>query len=185
MDAVALLVALLRVDPVRWHLLGVVRDMHLPDGWIGAGFVRNAIWDHLHGRSPSAMTGDVDVLWHDRQCVDPAVDRAYEARLRAIEPSVVWSVKNQARMHGRNGDRPYPSAVDAMRYWPETATAVAVRRIGNDDCDVAAPFGLDDLMGLVLRPTPGFAGGKRVVYEARVRSKRWLERWPLLIEREG
>jgi hypothetical protein len=28
-------------------------------------------------------------------------------------------------MHMKNGDAPYLSAVDAMRFWPETATSVA------------------------------------------------------------
>ncbi|WRQ77412.1 nucleotidyltransferase family protein [Pseudomonas saxonica] len=31
----------------------MVRSLNLPDCWIGAGFLRNAVWDYLHGRSPS------------------------------------------------------------------------------------------------------------------------------------
>ena len=172
--------SILRADRRRWHLLGVVAALDLPDGWIGAGFVRNAVWDHLHGRPPLAPDGDVDVIWFDHDRTDPALDRLYEARLAAIEPSVVWSVKNQARMHVRNADHPYASAVDAMRHWPETATAVAARRRGDLLCDVAAPLGLDDLFGLVLRPTTNFVDRKRGIYDERLRSKKWAERWPLL-----
>lgn len=182
MDAASQVVAILRADPLRWHLLGVVSALSLPDGWVGAGFVRNAVWDHLHGYSFSAPTGDVDVIWHDPLCVDAAEDRKHEAALHVVEPKFAWSVKNQARMHGRNGDEPYSSATEAMRYWPETATAVAVRRIGPDDCEVAAPLGLDDLMHLVLRPTARFAGEKHHIYEERVRSKGWVKAWPLLRE---
>lgn len=182
MDAASQVVAILRADAIRWHLLKVVSDLDLPDGWIGAGFVRNAVWDRLHGRFASSPSGDIDVIWYDPLCTDPAVDRKYEAALRAVEPTIAWSVKNQARMHDRNGDDPYSSATEAMRYWPETATAVAVRRIGNDDCEVAAPFGLDDLLTLVLRPTPRFVSEKRHVYEERVRSKRWTSSWPLLLK---
>ena len=83
-------------------------------------------------------------------------------------------------MHRRNGDPPYASAVAAMRGWPETATAVAARRQGPEGLALAAPFGLDDLLGLVLRPTPRFAGGKRAIHEARVREKAWLSAWPRL-----
>ncbi|MCC2975660.1 nucleotidyltransferase family protein [Sphingomonas sp. PL-96] len=175
MDAASKVIAVMRADPLRWHLLGVVSALDLPDGWIGAGFVRNAIWDHLHGRPPSAPTGDVDVIWHDPFCVDAAKDRKLEAVLHVVEPAIPWSVKNQARMHGRNADEPYSSVTEAMRYWPETATAVAVRRVGKDDCEVAAPMGLGDLMQLVLRPTPHFAGKKRHIYEGRVRSKGWMK----------
>ena len=55
----------------------------------------------------------------------PSRDRAIEAELRALAPGIDWSVKNQARMHLRNGDPPYSGATDAMRHWPETATAIA------------------------------------------------------------
>ncbi|TPG49633.1 nucleotidyltransferase family protein [Roseomonas nepalensis] len=174
--------AILRADPRRWHLLDVARALGPPDGWIGAGFVRNAVWDHRHHRAPLPPTGDVDVVWHDPFRADPAEDRRHEAALRAAEPSVRWSVKNQARMHARNGDAPYASVPDAMRHWPETATAVAARRSGPDGCDIAAPFGVDDLLNLVLRPTPAFLGAKRAVYEERQRSKQWTALWPLLRE---
>lgn len=185
MTAAAHVSSLLRADPLRWRLLGIVQALHLPDCWIGAGFVRNAVWDHLHGQPAAALDGDVDVIWYDPLCTDAAEDREIEARLRRLEPDVAWSVKNQARMHVRNGDLPYASATDAMRFWPETATAVAARRSGSDDCDVAAPLGLDDLLGLVLRPTARFTTDKRIIYEQRVRSKNWLECWPLLSRAES
>jgi hypothetical protein len=178
--AVSYVSSILRADPVRWHLLGVAAALDLPDCWIGAGFVRNTVWDRLHGRARSPLTGDVDVIWYDPQRADAAHDREIEQALRALEPAVDWSVKNQARMHGRNGDAPYSSAVDAMRHWPETATAVAARRSGPERCEIAAPLGLDDLFDLVLRPTSRFVGEKRSIYEARIYSKSWLGRWPLL-----
>jgi hypothetical protein len=173
-------ISILRADRRRWHLLGVVAALDLPDCWIGAGFIRNAVWDHLHGRPLSPPSGDVDVIWFDSDRTDPALDRLYEVRLAAIEPSVVWSVENQARMHVRNADPPYASAVDAMRHWPETATAIAARRHGDALCEVAAPLGLDDLFGVVLRPTANFVDRKRSIYDERLRSKKWAERWPLL-----
>lgn len=180
MEAASRIVAILRSDPLRWHLLGIVTALNLPDGWIAAGFVRNAVWDHLHGRRPSVLSGDVDVIWHDPACNDPREDRRHEATLCAMAPDVTWSVKNQARMHVRNDDAPYASAIEAMRFWPETATAVAARRIGETDCEVAAPLGLNDLTKLILRPTLRFVGEKRQIYEERVRSKGWKDDWPLM-----
>lgn len=180
MNGVALVTAILRADALRWRLLEIVRDLNLPDGWIGAGFIRNAVWDHLHGRAPSPPSGDVDVIWYDPHRNDAARDARYEAALRTVDSSIAWSVKNQARMHSRNGDRPYKSATDAMRFWPETATAIAVRRSENDDVMVAAPFGFDDLLQLILQPTPRFRGEKRAVFEDRLHSKAWVTTWPLL-----
>lgn len=172
--------SVLRADPLRWRLLGVVRDLGLPNCWIGAGFVRNAVWDHLHGRTLSPLVGDVDVIWFDAQCGDHVEDRRIEAFLGDVAPGIAWSVKNQARMHIRNSDPPYASCTDAMRFWPETATAVAARRHGLDGLDVAAPVGVDDLLNLTLRPTPRFLGEKRHIYEDRLEGKGWVSSWPLL-----
>jgi hypothetical protein len=172
--------SILRADPLRWHLLGVVSALRLPDCWIGAGFVRNAVWDHLHGRLPSPPQGDVDVIWYDDRRTDPEQDRHLETSLTDAEPSVVWSVKNQARMHVRNADQPYRSSTDAMRFWPETATAIAARRTEEGNCEIAAPLGLDDLFRLVIRPTSRFTTDKHDMFKARVDDKDWLTRWPRL-----
>lgn len=181
-DHAATLARLMLADPWRMSVLRQVSALRLPDCWVGAGFVRAAVWDHLHGRPPAPLTeGDIDVIWFDPLEATPAMDTAIEQRLKASNPSpLAWSVKNQAGMHLRNGDRPYHSATDAMSFWPETATAVAVRLNGNA-LEIAAPFGLDDLFALVLRPGPAFRDAKRPSFDARVRGKRWRERWPNLI----
>lgn len=174
---------LLHNDPLRWRLLGVVRDLNLPDCWIGAGFIRNAVWDHLHGRPVTPPKTDIDVIYFNPANVDPAEDRSLENRLRILEPDLDWDVKNQARMHARHGDAPYESATDALSRWSETATAFAVRRTENDEIDITAPYGLDDLVNLVLRPPPRFVVERGATYRERLTKKRWLERWPLLQER--
>ena len=170
----------LAVDGERLRLLTLVRTLPLPDCWVGAGFVRDAVWDDLHGFPATLPSGDVDVVWFDPANVDPSEDRRLEERLLALDASVRWSVKNQARMHVRNGDAPYASTVDAIRHWPETATAVAARLGADGSCELAAPFGLDDLFHLVVRPTPVFSGDRCGIVLDRLRRKRWLERWPRL-----
>ncbi len=159
--------------------LRLVADVAGTDFWVGAGFLRAAVWDFLHGRAPSPPEGDVDVVWFDAGACDAALDRAIEARLFASDPGEKWSVKNQARMHARNGDTPYVSLADAIAHWPETATAIAARVV-DGRIEVLAPHGTEDLFSLTLRPTPTFAGEKYAVFAERVRSKRWLERWPRL-----
>ncbi len=152
----------------------------LPDCWIGAGFVRDAVWDHLHGRKVAQPTGDVDVLWFDAAATS-VQDRAIEAGLKTVVPSGKWSVKNQARMHLRNGDAPYSSVSDAMRHWPETATAVAARIGHGGDIEINAPLGLEDLFALILRPTAQFLSEKLPIFVERVSSKQWLTRYPDLV----
>ncbi|MGK3112107.1 nucleotidyltransferase family protein [Candidatus Pantoea formicae] len=166
-------------DPVRMKILHAVQALELTDGWIGAGFVRDAVWDHLHGYVQSPVSGDVDVVWFDSENCSPELDRVLEDRLKQQIPSLDWSVKNQARMHLRNGDHPYTSTGDALLYWPETATAVAVR-LGPEGLDITAPYGLSDLFELRLRPTPVFEREKLNFFKQRVGTKRWVERYPKL-----
>jgi hypothetical protein len=122
----------------------------------------------------------VDVIWLSSLPMQEDVDLRVEQELRGVMPALRWSVKNQARMHFRNGDKPYISVADAMLHWPETATAVAVRLAPSGLIEVNAPFGLDDLFALRLRPTPAFQTSKLPIFVDRVSSKCWVERYPLL-----
>ena len=169
---------LLRQDARRWQALQAVAALDLPQGCIGAGFLRNLIWDRLHGFDSDCRDADLDVIYHDPGMSDPAHDRWLEDRLRAKLPDLRWSVRNQARMHRRNGDAPYASVTDAMRHWPETATALAARLEG-DAIRLIAPFGTEDVMGMILRPTSE-APHKRAAFEARLKARNWLGRWPRL-----
>lgn len=172
MQYLARLTTLLLNDPLRMTALEQVPA----ECWIGAGFIRDAVWDALHAAAPQPITGDVDVIHLDSY----EDDEGPEQRLRQQAPVFRWSVKNQARMHLRNGDAPYVSIEEALRHWPETATAVAVRLTADKTLQVIAPFGLDDLFQLYLRPTPRFRGEKHPIFQQRVAEKGWLTRYPKL-----
>jgi hypothetical protein len=160
------------------RVLGIVKELGLPDCWVAAGFVRNCVWDYLHRHSTSPLHQDIDVIWYDERRATPEHDALLEASLSGRDNTLDWSVKNQARMHQRNADSPYRSATDAMRYWPETATAVGVRLDQQGCIEIAAPFGLDDLFDLIVRPTERFRSEKHPVYLDRIRSRNWHAIWP-------
>lgn len=160
--------------------LHLVKALTLPDCWVAAGFVRDAVWDSLHGLSMMPPWGDSDVVWFDAGQTQVATDGLIERALRKQAPERRWSVKNQARMHIRNHDAPYTNVAHAMRHWPETATAIAVRLNNDGHIEVNAPFGLTDLFQLTLRPGPSFQGAKKPVFDERVRKKKWLSRYPQL-----
>ncbi|MDF3937125.1 nucleotidyltransferase family protein [Pseudomonas citronellolis] len=172
------LAALLAASPERLRLLRVLRAAGPSGAWIGAGFVRNAVWDALHQHAEATPLADVDVLYFDPGCLDAEPDYAFERQLALACPEVNWSVRNQARMHLRNGDRPYADIADALRHWPEVCTAVAVRLRG-EELELLAPLGLDDLFALRVRPTEHFRG-KPAIYRERQLRKDWRRRWPLL-----
>lgn len=174
------LIQLIRADDVRMTALKAVRSLQLPDCWIGAGFIRDFVWSHLHGQTPLRHAADIDVIWFGAQDRDEATDRGLEAKLQTMVPGQNWSVKNQARMHIRNGDLPYSSCADAMRHWPETATAIAIRLADDGDLQCNVPFGLSDLFTLQLHPTPNFQANKAQLFLKRVEEKGWLKRFPLM-----
>lgn len=180
MERLVELQSLIASDTRRKQVLQLVQALGLPDCWVAAGFVRSCVWDHVHQYPESPLPQDIDVIWFDPERSTAEHDTALERALHARDATLGWSVKNQARMHLRNGDRPYRSATDAMRYWPETATAVGVRMDAHGQIEVAAPFGLDDLFGLIVRPTERFLGIKHAVYLERLHAKQWQARWPRL-----
>jgi uncharacterized protein len=173
---VSLIATIIAQDPVGMKQLRAVRSLGLPDWCIAAGFVRNRVWDHLHGIAPPRPPADIDVLYYDITDLSKAPEQAHEARLDALEPAP-WQVRNQARMHVWKNLPQHKSTADSMIYWLETVTAVGVRLEGDDRLTVIAPLGADDLLGLQCRPT-AFGRTRRDEYEARIASKRWRELWP-------
>jgi hypothetical protein len=164
-------------NPRMMHCLAVLAAHGPAGGWIGAGFVRNALWDHLSGLAMEAVPpADLDVVFHDPVNTTAEQDAAFEAALRVAAPDFPWSVRNQARMHERNGHRPYRDIADALAHWPETATAIAAR-LGPKGVEILAPFGVADLLAMILRPTPAFRD-KTEVLLARLETKGWSTRWP-------
>lgn len=162
--------------------LRLARDLHLSDWAIGAGAIRNVVWDRLHGYATSAPT-DIDLIWFDAH---PArTDVELQTHLRRQAPRLNWDVTNQAQVHqwyattyGRTLT-PCHGLADAIAAWPETATTLAVRLEADDTFTIIAPLGLHDLFDLVLRRNPAFPDVAQ--FQQRVRAKRFLQRWPQLV----
>ncbi len=169
---------LIRADPWMMRVLRAAGSLDLPEWMIGAGFVRNKVWDHLHGFSNAEVqTADIDLIYFDPADVRESTEKDCDRQLRAA-CDVNWSAKNQARMHEVTGDEPYTSAADGLAHWVETATCVAVTLQGGA-LRLIAPHGIGDLAQLIVRRSPAFTGDIGVLRK-RVADKRWLEKWPRL-----
>lgn len=159
--------------------LEAVKSLGLPQWCIAAGYVRNCVWDDLHGFASRTPLNDVDVLYFDPTDLREEVEKTYEMALKEKVSDYNWSVKNQARMHIRNQERPYTNVADAMKRWPETATATGVSLDHNGNFLIIAPHGLEDLFDLVIRKSPYFKD--RDYFFKRVENKKWTATWPKLI----
>lgn len=162
--------------------LRAVRSLGLGDWCIGAGAVRNLVWDALHAKDSPSRLDDVDVAYFDAGDLSPLRDAALQTRLSIIEPTLPWEVTNQASVHlWFEGCFGYPmeplrSLHEAIASWPEFATAVGITLDADDGLRVIAPHGLDDLFAMIVRRNP-----QRVsiqTYRHRVAAKRFAERWP-------
>jgi len=172
------LIELIRTNQEMMKDLSLVRDLNLPDWYVAAGYVRNYIWDTLHRYPTRTPLNDIDVIYYNTNELDEEIEKRYEEKLERESGMSIWSVKNQARMHIRNGDKPYQSIEDAISQWPETVTAIGIRLEKDDQLSVISPYGLEDLFEYRVRKSPLFKDDR--YYRSRINKKNWKEIWPKL-----
>lgn len=164
-------------DEGRMQALRLAQQCRLPDWCLAAGFVRNLVWDRLHGKVSATPFNDIDLIYYDFDNAEEAEDIRHEAYLRATS-SLPWSVKNQARMHLGNDDTPYKNTSDAMSYWVEVETAIGVRLESSGELKIIAPFGVYALFNYTI--TLNAKRPKQKDFSRRVTQKGWLTQWPNL-----
>ena len=185
MSREAELAAIVHATPGLMRVLITVRDLGLPDWRIFSGAVYQAVWNARTGRDPDYGVRDYDLGYFD------ASDLSYEAEdvvikrvAAAFEPPLrdLVEVRNQARVHlwfqAKFGEpyAPLTGTDEALGRFVAPAFSVGVRLEPDDTISVAAPFGLDDVFDLTLRPNPNrplAKGWRRTVDNA-------LGRWPEL-----
>jgi hypothetical protein len=184
-DQAARLVAILRQSPNLMGVLTTARALVLPDWRVFSGAVYQTVWNHLTGRDLDHGIKDYDLGYFDGS------DLSYEAEdvwiklaAKTFKPPFcdTVEVRNQARVHIWFPDHfnepydPLTSTDEALTRFVAPTYAVGVRLEADDQISVAAPFGLDDLFAMTIRPNPlrGLSPGfERTVVSAR-------NRWPEL-----
>ena len=170
---------LIRDDVWMIKVLEIVQGLNLPDWMIGAGFIRGKVWDVLHRYTERTPLEDIDVIYFDPTNTEEVKEKELEKILKnkMDEP---WSIKNQARMHlVVKRETPYTSSKDALAHWVETPTCIAATLDKDDNLKLIAPHGIDDLVNLVLRPSPLFTGDIQI-FKDRIEKKQWQSKWPKL-----
>lgn len=169
---------LIESDQWMMDILRFVESLHLPDWWIGAGFVRSRVWDHLHNYKERTPLPDIDLIYLDPKSKKND-ERKYWKILKEKFPEQKWSVTNIAFRHLRIGRKlQYKSSTEALSEWVETATGVGVCRV-RGELKLSAPNGTSDLVNLILKPTKAYEDNIQV-FEKRIKDKRWLDKWPKL-----
>lgn len=166
------------------QVLRTVRDVRLPDWFIFSGAVYQRVLNHLTGRDLDYGIKDYDVAYYD------ASDLSYEAEdevirrvAAAFEPPLreMVEVRNQARVHlwfeAKFGEpyEPLARSAEALERFVSPLHAVAVRLESDDAITVQAPFGLEDLFAMRLRPNPARPPGAGFERAAASAQARWPE----------
>ena len=178
MDHQAATAQLLLQDEFRLRCLKAACSLQLPDWYLGAGFLRNAIWDHLHKHQIATPLNDIDLVYFDAEDVSESTEQRYAAALSALVPEVCWEVKNQARMHLRHQHAPYQRCSDGIQYWVEVPTCVAVRLEPDGQLQFYTTFGLAENWSLDIKINP--LNPRPALFQQRIQEKGWLQRWPKL-----
>jgi hypothetical protein len=174
---------ILPLNKPLYRVISKMADVGLPNYYIGAGCIAQTVWNYQSGLELTHGISDIDVVYHDASDLSYEAENAAMERIRrAVEPCAIrLDIKNQARVHLWYKEyfgfdiAPYDSVESAINTWPTTATAVGVRLEGGH-LKVYAPFGLNDLFGMVVRANKTLITEE--IYMQKVR--KWREKWPLL-----
>jgi hypothetical protein len=173
---------IIRADPTLMDLLVRLRDLRLPQWRLVAGCLYQTVWNHLTGRPRGTGIQDYDLIyfeptdlsWHAEDAVIRRVSAAIPDAPAPIQP------RNQARVHlwfeHRFGTpySPLASADESLLRYAAIVHAVGVRLNDDNTLDVAAPFGLDDVFAMVIRPN--YALDNAAAYTRKAERARLI--WP-------
>lgn len=168
------------------HIKIILDSNPFPDynNWyLGAGCICQSVWNYLSEEEITNGIKDYDLVYCDAQDISREGEAEQQERVKKLLLAlpVEIEVVNEARVHlwfeqdfGKKIDQ-LKSCEDAINGWPTTATAVGINKI-NGKVNVYAPYGLNDLFGMVVRPNkPSVI---KWVYEKKV--EKWTKNWPNL-----
>ena len=176
----AQLEAILRRSQPLMQVLTTLRGLDLPDWLVFSGAVYQRVLNHLTGRDLDYGIKDYDVGYFDPSDISyEAEDRVIRRVATAFEPPLreMVEVRNQARVHvwfeGKFGEpyAPLSCTAEALERFVSPLFAVGVRLEDDERMSIVAPFGLDDLFAMRLRPNPRrrTAGFERTAAKAKAR----------------
>ncbi|ONG58999.1 hypothetical protein BKE38_00735 [Pseudoroseomonas deserti] len=165
-------------DPVNAALLDRLRALALPQGFLTAGCLFQAVWNQVAGHPPGWGVKDYDVFYYDPSDLSFEAEDAVIRRCAAAfaDLGAVVEVKNQARVHlwyrARFGED-YPalaSARDGIDRYLIDCTCIGIEAATGA---LYAPSGLEDVFAGVLRINPRHPQPAQFARKAEDYRRRW------------
>jgi len=164
------------------ELLIRLSKSNLNNYYVAAGCINQTIFNYYHDYELDYGISDFDIVYYD----DDLSYKKEDEVIKYIEDitkdmNINLDIKNEARVHlwyeEKYGKKiePYTSLEDAISSWGTTITCIGVR-LEKDKLIVFAPYGLNDLFDMTIRPI------KKQFTEEQylLKIKKWHSKWPLL-----
>jgi len=152
------------------------------DYYLAAGCINQTVLNYYHNYPLNYGINDFDIVYFDNDTSYESEDliiKELSSKLKHI--NINFDIKNENRVpiwynqkyHIKRDN--YLSLEDAISKWTSTITCIGVRK-NNNKLIVYAPYGLNDLFSLIVRPV------KLEVYEKlyNEKVKKWTTLWPKL-----
>ncbi|MCI5057814.1 MAG: nucleotidyltransferase family protein [Flavobacteriales bacterium] len=174
------------IDLIERHsflpdLLRFIEKLDLPQWYIGAGIITQTVWNVEHGFPLLQNIQDLDLIYYDDGELWDQKELQSQITIEFPGIEMEIDVVNQATVHhwyeqtfGFEISK-YQSSNEAIKTWPTTSNAVGIR-VKQGQYEVYAPFGLEDLFNLILRPNKKMI--TKDIYYKKVH--RWTSCWPKL-----
>ena len=171
---------IVRASPRVMTVLEGMREVGLPDAWLVSGGIYQTVWNAVTGRDADYGIKDYDAVFFDPDTSWDAEDVWIKRVAAHFGPPLdaLVEVRNQSRVHlwfeGKFGEpyAPLRDGSECLERFVCPAFSVGVRLEGDGSLSVAAPFGLDDVFDMRLRPNPNrplATGWDRVTASAKAR----------------
>ncbi len=154
--------AIVRASAGLMQVMETARRLDLPDWMIFSGAIYQRALNHLTGRDDDYGIKDYDLGYFDPDTSYEAEDAVIKQVAAAFQPPLreMIEVRNQARVHlwfeAKFGEpyEPLTHTAEALGRFVSPLFSVGARLEADGRLAIAAPFGLEDLFALRLRPNP-------------------------------
>ncbi|MBQ8681594.1 MAG: nucleotidyltransferase family protein [Bacilli bacterium] len=177
---------ILRLNTKLISILEILEQDGIKNYYVGAGAINQTIFNYYHGFEIDYGIKDYDIVYYDEDVSYEKEDIIIKRLGKELDKlDICYDIKNQARVHiwyyEKYGIKriPYTSVEDAIASWGATITCVGVR-LENSKLVVCAPYGLNDIFNMVIRPVK--REFSKELYDER--AERWMKKWSKLKKQE-
>ena len=143
-----------------YNYLEALAKTSLSNWYVVGSAIAQTIWNYKHKFDEKYEIKDIDIIYFDNHDLTAEAEKKIKQEIQHKLPKsdINIHIVNVARLHlcyeqefGKKISQ-YKTSEDAIDNWPTTATAIGVRMSTNNELAIYAPFALDDLINLIVRP---------------------------------